>query len=439
MNKEILKDISVLYVEDENDVREFTSKLLGSLLKKVYVAQNGLEGLELYKENQNDIDLIISDINMPKMNGLDMCEQIRKINNEMPLVITSAHNDTNFLRKAIEVGVNTYAMKPIDLYQLIESIIKAMEPILLKRKLIELNLSLESKIEQEVSKIKSILDAQDNIIIVTHNENITNVNKKFLDFFEIKDFDDFTSSGKNIFDFFQEEFGFITKEKINKQESWIQYIKDLHEIDRIVKIKNSSNEEKIFAINVDFYENKDNYYVFSLTDITKLKEKSNLLEYQASHDKLTGLFNRNRFDELYSKEIKRAKRYENNLSIILFDIDDFKNVNDNYGHQIGDEVLIEISKILLNNVREPDICVRWGGEEFLILLPQTNLEGAKAVAEKIRVTIIEKPLTEKNLPISASFGVCQKDENDDDFSLISKSDKLLYLAKKSGKNIVIAQ
>ena len=151
------------------------------------------------------------------------------------------------------------------------------------------------------------------------------------------------------------------------------------------------------------------------------------------------MFNRNRFDELYSKEIKRAKRYENNLSIILFDIDDFKNVNDNYGHQIGDEVLIEISKILLNNVREPDICVRWGGEEFLILLPQTNLEGAKAVAEKIRVIIIEKPLTEKNLPISASFGVCQMDENDDDFSLISKSDKLLYLAKKSGKNIVIAQ
>jgi diguanylate cyclase (GGDEF)-like protein len=438
MNKEILKDISVLYVEDENDVREFTSKLLSSLLKKVYVAQNGLEGLELYKENQNDIDLIISDINMPKMNGLDMCEQIRKINNEMPLVITSAHNDTSFLRKAIQVGVNTYAMKPIDLYQLIESIIKAMEPILLKRKLIELNLSLESKIEQEVSKIKSILDAQDNIIIVTHKENITNVNKKFLDFFEISNFDDFISSGKNIFDFFQEEFGFISKEQINKQASWIQYIKDLHEIDRIVKIKNSSNEEKIFAINVDYYENKDNYYVFSLTDITKLKEKSNLLEYQASHDKLTGLFNRNRFDELYSKEIKRAKRYGNNLSIILFDIDDFKNVNDTYGHQIGDEVLIEIAKILLDNVREPDICVRWGGEEFLILLPQTPLEGAKAVAEKIRTTISNKPLTTKNLQITASFGVSQMGENDDESSLISKTDKSLYLAKNSGKNIVIA-
>ncbi|MDY3199560.1 MAG: diguanylate cyclase [Arcobacter sp.] len=437
MNKEVLKDISVLYVEDENDVREFTSKLLSSLLKKVYTAKNGLEGLELFKENQNNIDLIISDINMPKMNGLDMCEQIRKINSEMPLVITSAHNDTNFLKKAIEVGVNTYAMKPIDLYQLIESIIKAMEPILLKRKLIELNLSLESKIEQEINKIKSILDAQDNIIIVTNKDEITNVNKKFLDFFEIMNFNEFISTKKNIFDFFQEEFGFITKEKINRQISWVKYIKDLHEIDRIVKIRNSLNEEKIFAINVDYYENKEDYYVFSLTDITKLKEKSNLLEYQASHDKLTGLFNRNRFDEIYSKEIKRAKRYNNDLSIILFDIDNFKNVNDTYGHQIGDEVLKEIAKLLLNNVRDLDICVRWGGEEFLILLPQTNLDGAKTVAEKIRTAIIKNSLTDKNLQITASFGVLQMIDSDDENSLISKVDKLLYLAKNSGKNIVV--
>lgn len=101
MNKEVLKDISVLYVEDENDVREFTSKLLSSLLKKVYTAQNGLEGLEIFEENKENIDLIISDINMPKMNGLEMCENIRKINNEIPLVITSAHNDTSFLKKLL--------------------------------------------------------------------------------------------------------------------------------------------------------------------------------------------------------------------------------------------------------------------------------------------------------------------------------------------------
>ena len=158
MNKEILKTISVLYVEDEDDVRGFTAKLLSSLLKKIYVAQDGQEGLQIFEEHKDDIDLVVTDINMPKLDGLSMCEAIKNIHNEIPLVITSAHNDTNFLKRAIEIGVTTYAMKPIDLYQLVESIIKAMEPIILKKKLIELNLSLESKIEQEVSKIKSILD-----------------------------------------------------------------------------------------------------------------------------------------------------------------------------------------------------------------------------------------------------------------------------------------
>ncbi len=438
MNKEILKTISVLYVEDENDVREFTSKLLSSLLQNVYVAENGLEGLKIFEEHKDNIDLIVSDINMPKMDGLSMCEAIKKINPEIPLVITSAHNDTNFLKRSIEIGVTTYAMKPIDLYQLIESIVKAMEPIILKRKLIEMNLSLESKIEQEISKIKSILDAQDNIIIVTNKEEITNVNKKFLDFFGVDNFDEFISTKKNIFDFFEEEFGFITKEQINKQESWIKYIKELHEIDRIVKIKGASEEEKIFAINVDYYDNKDDYYVFSLTDITKLKEKSNLLEYQASHDKLTGLFNRNRFDEIYAKEIKRARRYENDLSIIIFDVDDFKIVNDTYGHQVGDEVLKEMAQIILNNVREQDINVRWGGEEFLILLPQTNLEGAVLAANKIRIAINEHSFTDKSLTITGSFGVAQLLNEDSEKDFISRADKLLYEAKKTGKNKVIS-
>lgn len=439
MNKEILRNISVLYAEDENDVREFTSKLLGSILRKVYTAVDGQNGLSIYQENKNDIDLIITDINMPKMNGLDMCEQIRKNNHDIPIVITSAHNDSNFLKQAIEIGVNTYAMKPIDIYQLMESIIKAMEPVFLKRKLIELNLSLESKIEQEVKKIKSILDAQDNIVIVTCKKEITNVNKKFLDFFGIENFDKFIQTKNNIFDFFEQEFGLITKDLLAQQDCWIKYIKELHEIDRVVKLKNIDNQDRIFTLNVDYYENKVDYYVFSLTDITELKEKANLLEYQANHDKLTGLYNRNKFDDLYQKEFKRAKRYSNDLSVILFDIDNFKSVNDKYGHQIGDEVLKEISKILQNNVREADICVRWGGEEFLVLLPQTSLDGAKTAAEKIRSAIISEPISSEKLNVTASFGVSVMSELDSENSLISRCDVLLYEGKTSGKNIVIAR
>ena len=439
MNKEILKNISILYVEDENDVRDFTSKLLASLLKNVFAAENGLAGLELYKENINTIDLIVTDINMPKMNGITMCEKIRELNKEIPIVVTSAHNDTSFLKKAIDVGVSTYAMKPIDLYQLIESITKAIEPIFLKKELVNLNLSLESKIEMEMEKIKSILDAQENIVIVTNKEEITNINKKFLEFFGIESFDKFKESKKDIFDLFQEEFGFITRNQMKKQECWLKYIKDLPEVDRIVKIKNHMHEEKLFTINIDYYENKEHYYIFSLTDITMIKEKANLLEYQSSHDKVTGLFNKNKFDEFYEKEVKRSKRYKNDLSIILFDINDYREILEIHESSIGDIILKEISQIMSHCIREQDISARWGGEEFLVLLPQTNLEGAQIVANKINTTVFEHLFTEKQLKLTASFGVTELKEDDDERIFMSRVNKLLFESKNKGKGIVIAK
>ena len=153
----------------------------------------------------------------------------------------------------------------------------------------------------------------------------------------------------------------------------------------------------------------------------------------------SGLLNRNKFDELYSKEIKKSKRYKDELSMILLDIDNFKSINDNYGHQTGDEVLKEISKLILTHVREADICVRWGGEEFLMLLPHTNLDGAIVVAEKVRTTISSQPITKENLIVTSSFGVSQMADDDDENTLLIKSDKCLYEAKNSGKNKVIAR
>ena len=439
MNKEILKNISILYVEDESDVREFTSKLLSSLLKNVFTAENGQDGLDLYKENINTIDLIVTDINMPKMNGIAMCEKIRELNKEIPIVVTSAHNDTDFLKKAIDVGVSTYAMKPIDLYQLIESITKAIEPIFLKKELVTLNLSLESKIEMEIEKINSILDAQENIVIVTNKEEITNINKKFLEFFGIESFEKFKEAKKDIFDLFHEEFGFITRNQMEKQECWLKYIKELPEIDRIVKIKNHKNEERLFTINIDYYENKEHYYIFSLTDITSIKEKANLLEYQSSHDKITGLFNKNKFDEFYEKEVKRSNRYKNDLSIILFDIYEFREIIEINKSSIGDIILKEISQIMSNCIREQDISARWGGEEFLILLPQTNLEGAQIVANKINNTVFEHLFTEKQLKLSANFGVSELKEEDDEKTFMSRVNKLLFESKNRGKSVVIAR
>ncbi|WP_419777897.1 GGDEF domain-containing response regulator [Malaciobacter marinus] len=437
MNKEILKNIKVLYVEDENDVREFTGKTIKAIVKEIIIAADGKEGLEKFNEHL-DVDLIVTDINMPKMGGLEMCAQIKQINPAIPIVITSAHNDPNFLKKAIDVGVSAYAMKPIDLYQLIESMIKAVEPVFLRKQLEEVNLSLEEKVEEGIQKIKSILDAQDNIIFVNSSNIITNVNKKFLEFFGTNSLEESLNNVSCVSKLFKNERGFFSLETLkNSDKNWIEYLQNLNEVDRVVKITNKDGKDRVFTVNIDDYE-QGQHFVISLTDITELKEKSNLLEYQASHDLLTGLFNRQKFHEIFGKEIRRDKRYQNDLSLILFDIDNFKKFNDEFGHNMGDEVLKFIAEVVTRSVREHDTVVRWGGEEFLVLLPETNIDGAMKVAEKIRIAIQE--FKSKKIPkqITASFGVTTLFEGDIEEEFIKKADIALYKAKKEGRNRVVS-
>lgn len=154
-------------------------------------------------------------------------------------------------------------------------------------------------------------------------------------------------------------------------------------------------------------------------------------------DALTGLHNRRKLDEILQEESDRSQRYQYAFSCILLDIDDFKKVNDTFGHLVGDEVLIGIAQILKNNLRKTDLPGRWGGEEFLILLPQQNIRTATTLAEKLR-----KAVACSNLPevgsITSSFGVAEFQSDDSVVSFIARADECLYLAKAKGKNKVVA-
>ena len=134
-------------------------------------------------------------------------------------------------------------------------------------------------------------------------------------------------------------------------------------------------------------------------------------------------------------EIQRAKRYKRPLSLIIFDIDHFKKINDTYGHKVGDEVLKALSKLIKKNIRKIDFAARWGGEEFVILAPETNVEGAKKLAEKLRqaVETYKFPTVGK---VTISLGVAQlePDEKPEDF--IVRADMALYKAKEGGRNRV---
>lgn len=168
----------------------------------------------------------------------------------------------------------------------------------------------------------------------------------------------------------------------------------------------------------------------------ELLSKATKLEEKASFDFLTKLYNRRKFNSFLEYEISKANRYkEQHLSLLLVDIDYFKNVNDTYGHLVGDNVLQEISKILTICSRDTDIVARWGGEEFVLMLPQTNIEQAFFVAEKLRATI-EKHKFDDVKHITCSIGVSQFHKNENKDTLFKRVDEALYKAKKSGKNRV---
>ena len=176
------------------------------------------------------------------------------------------------------------------------------------------------------------------------------------------------------------------------------------------------------------------YFNFKLKkEITKRKEIEQQLSELANKDSLTNIFNRRKIEELCELELLRTKRYKSDLSIIFFDINSFKIINDTLGHHLGDEVLVKISNIIEKSIRSIDAIGRWGGDEFLIILPETNLSQCKNI-----VSHLEKQLNElefsKTIKVTCSFGIAAYEENDTLDSLLKKADESMYQQKSHHKN-----
>jgi diguanylate cyclase (GGDEF)-like protein len=167
----------------------------------------------------------------------------------------------------------------------------------------------------------------------------------------------------------------------------------------------------------------------------RLQELARDLGLQATTDALTGLPNRLKFDQALANEMSRAERYQTPLSLVLYDVDHFKKVNDTYGHQVGDKVLTQLSRFVPNLLRNTDFLARWGGEEFVILIPGAEGSMAFQAAEKLRDAIRQVVFDEVGT-VTCSFGVTQYAVGDTAAGFISRADDALYRAKISGRNRV---
>ncbi len=184
-------------------------------------------------------------------------------------------------------------------------------------------------------------------------------------------------------------------------------------------------------------DNSDKFIAF-IQDVTKrntaIKEKEKFYNI-ATHDYLTKIYNRQMFDDIYKREFKSYIRYKTPMSLILFDIDNFKKINDEYGHDVGDRVLKELVQVVEKNVRDSDVFARWGGEEFVILMKETTIDVAYEKADHIRQAIANHTI-EGVGHVTCSFGVAAPGDEKHPLAIFKNADNALYKAKENGKNRV---
>ncbi len=319
------KNLTILYVEDNEEARESVLSLLKNFFDNIIVASDGEEALEKFEEQH--IDCVISDIKMPKIDGIEMSKKIRKKDCTIPIIIATAYRDIDLLTECIKVGVSGYLLKPINFSQ------------------------LERVIKQSCEKLYYIKKTQE-------YEN---------------------------------------------------------SLEKLVTIKTKELELRTLQ-----------------------------LEDMATRDPMTNLYNRRYFHEVSETLLHISKREKKPFSILMIDIDRFKNINDTFGHLVGDKVIENLAETMTSLTRASDVVVRFGGEEFVILLPNTDEKGAYELSVKLKEFVHNTELTydkhsDKTLQYTISVGVvCSThDESITINELINSADIALYEAKEQGRDRVI--
>ena len=276
--------------------------------------------------------------------------------------------------------------------------------------------------------LEIFIELNNNITVITTETKIIAMNKAGLDFFHYVNFKTFSEEHKFLSKLFTEADAEDTK--------YVEGINWVTKIDKMQNIKvemHNGNLKQVFYMQVSKIR-KDRYQV-TFYNISRVIAEKEAITKVAQKDELTQIYNRTKFNSMLSLALRNAEIYNEPFTIILFDIDHFKEVNDKYGHNVGDQVLIQLASLIKSQLRNQDTFARWGGEEFIILSESAVQNDAYILAERLRETIKTFPFDVIG-NLTCSFGLSQCENNDTATSLLKRADDALYKAKESGRNKV---
>ncbi|MGB7402644.1 MAG: ABC transporter substrate-binding protein [Arcobacter sp.] len=276
-------------------------------------------------------------------------------------------------------------------------------------------------------QLQTVIDATDDFILYKDNKfRYLGCNKSFEKFVGKKKSE---IIGKNDFELFSKEYAQLFR----KRDMEALNLNSMHINNEQVVYENQNIIIQSKVIPFKYTKSKKEGILVVCRDITELHDIHEKLKKEAYHDELTNIFNRKAFNERIEEKFDLYYRYKNEFCIAMYDIDDFKRINDTYGHDVGDKVLIDMTKYIKQHIRKTDLIFRVGGEEFVILFPKTPILEAFEAIEKIRVEVSNLNLI-KDKKVTISIGITQVKENDNPTSIYERIDKLMYVSKHEGKN-----
>jgi two-component system cell cycle response regulator len=413
------QDCTILIVDDLIQNIQVLGRTLETQGYSITYALSGKEALQRLQAIQPD--LILLDLLMPEMSGLEVCEQIKQNPDyhHIPILFLTASHEEEHLIEAFAQGAADYVTKP---FRATELLARVQTHIQLKRQTRQLQQS-ENKLNTIVTHIK------DGILIVDEAGVVRFANPAAAQMFD-----------RPLSDLINHELGLpIVVGKVAE----LDIIRSQGILGRaeITVGKTEWLDQKVSIVSMRDVSERNQIEQKLRIALNKQKVLSQKLKKLANTDALTGIANRRSILAILKQEFQRTQRYKAAFSLLVIDIDNFKFVNDSYGHPIGDQVLKEISQLLVKWLRNVDTVGRLGGEEFMIILPATELQEAIEIAERLceQIRNLEIDTTVQTIKITISIGVTACQANDKSDTLVLKrADEALYRAKELGRDRAIA-
>ncbi|MBZ8120290.1 GGDEF domain-containing protein [Bacillus thuringiensis] len=318
----------------------------------------------------------------------------------------------------LALGIRNIVIAPVTPQAVLEEVNKS---------LYQLSLVRQVSLQQEL--LQTMFDFQNDLLFIVEDDEIVDCNTNFLTFFGYEDLFAYREQHLVFAEHFIRENGYYST---THDITWLD---DTLSSGRRIKMSNYEGAVSTFLLRATPLPEDLSRFIVKCTEITELDEIYQEQERLAMVDSLTEIYNRLKFQQILEVEWEKVIRSDEKIAIILFDIDNFKTVNDTYGHDFGDLALIQLAELMKSKVEQQHVFARWGGEEFIILVTNTVEKEAFQVAESLRFFIETKQFTGIS-KLTASFGVALYEQGTTREELMQRADIALYEAKKNGKNQV---